>query len=52
LSLIFVSLLLVGNFLKAPSDIQDIAAPVSHNHLQDNPGVVFRVINGLGVYFD
>ena len=32
LSLIFVSLLLVGNFLKAPSDIQDKAATLSNNH--------------------
>ena len=52
LSLIFFGLLLIGIFLKARIYIQDMAAPMSNNHLQDNPELVFRVINGLGVDWD
>jgi hypothetical protein len=52
LSLIFVGLLSIGIFLKAPIDMHEISAPVSNNHLQDNPELVFKVINGPGVYLD
>jgi hypothetical protein len=50
--LIFFGLLLIGIFLKAWIDIQDMAAPVSNNHLQDYPELAFRVIKGLGVDLD
>jgi hypothetical protein len=32
--------------------MHEIAAPMSKNHLQDNPELVVEVINGLGVDFD
>jgi hypothetical protein len=52
LSSIFVGRLSIGIFLKAPIDMHEIAAPVSNNHLQDNPELVFNVINGLEVDWD
>jgi hypothetical protein len=39
-------------FLKAPIDIQGIVAPLSKNHLQDNPQLVLRVIQGGGVFLE
>jgi hypothetical protein len=52
LSLIFAGILLIGIFLNAPIDMQEIVASGSNNHLKDNPKLFFKLIIGLGVDFD